>query len=85
MTRYFMTFDEEEIRQITRLLHKVSANASSDAYSPAEKRLMQRMLDNREVILSLLYAISKDAIAVNQRGRDKILNLIRGVERICSS
>ena len=75
-------YDPELVR-MEGILHKLADDTPLSAFTPDEVALMRRMRENRDVILAQLYTIAKDAIAVNDRGRRKILALIRGVERIC--
>jgi hypothetical protein len=78
-----MVLDEVEIHQLLVLFKKLSEGAGG--FTPEEKDLMRRLRENRDAVLPELYAISGEAIGRNQRGREKLLLLIKAVERICGA
>jgi hypothetical protein len=76
-----MILDDVEIHRLLGLFAKLSQGAS--AFTPEEEDLMRRLRENRDTILTELYAISGNAVARNRRGREKLLLLVKAVERIC--
>lgn len=83
MKPWFMPLDLWEIDRIQGILAKLADEAPENAFTEEERAIMRRLREHREVVLAELYAIAKDAIPQNRRGREKILSLIRGVEKIC--
>ena len=78
-----MLGDELDIVRMETILRKLADEAPTSAFTADEQAMMRRLRENRDAILAQLYTIAKDAIARNDRGRRKILAVIRGVERIC--
>ncbi len=72
-----------DLARMDAIIRKLADDTSPSAFTPEEQAVMRQMRENRETILAHLYAISKDATGRNDRGRKKIMALIRGVERIC--
>ncbi|MCZ7585148.1 MAG: hypothetical protein M5R36_18465 [Deltaproteobacteria bacterium] len=73
--------DEREIAQMQMLLMKLASGAMTQNFTPEEIRIMARLRENKETILQILHHEMQMVAATNARGRDKINNLIRMVEK----
>ncbi len=62
---------------ITKLAHKASN------FTPREHELMEMLKRNRDVILPQLRALTEMHKGANSAGREKLENLVEGIERIC--
>jgi hypothetical protein len=63
--------------------HEAGLGRHDAEFHEEEVALLEKMRANKETILRILYEEMNLATSVNARGRDKINNLIRMVEKIC--
>jgi hypothetical protein len=72
-----------ETYQMMVLIEKLATGQSMQNYTDEEVRLLAKMRDQKELILSILQEELGNAQPRNKQGREKIDNLIRVVEKFC--
>ena len=74
---------DQEVAGMQVLIMKLASGVLTQNFTPEEAELIQKMRENKETILRILYDELKMVHSANDRGREKLDNLIRMVEKIC--
>ena len=72
-----------EAQQMLALIAKLATGKFSQNYTKEEIRLLTKMREQKELILAILYSEIEKVVPINERGNEKINNLLRMVEKIC--
>ncbi len=72
-----------EAQQMLALIAKLATGQFTQNYTKEEIQLLAKMRGQKEMILSILYAEIEKVVPINERGNEKINNLLRMVEKIC--
>ena len=75
--------NQTEIARMQVLIMKLASGVMTQNFTQEEVALLEKMRANKETILKILHEEMRLATSVNDRGREKINNLIRMVEKIC--
>jgi len=65
------------------LIAKLAKKATT--FTPREHELMELLRQNRDVILPQIRTVAQLYKGANRAGREKLENLIEGVEKICKA
>lgn len=76
-------FNPALIAELEVLLAKLAHRAPN--FTPREYQLMELLKENRDVVIQQLRSITQAHKGTNAAGREKLQNLIEGIERICKS
>jgi hypothetical protein len=74
-------FNPTIIAELEMLISKLAHRAPN--FTPREYQLMELLRQHRDVVLPQLEAITRSHMGTNTAGREKLDNLVRGIERIC--
>ncbi|MBZ0271999.1 hypothetical protein K8I61_08175 [bacterium] len=75
--------NEQEIAQMQVLIMKLASGVLTQNFTREEWELITRIRGSRETILRILHEELAQVAKANTRGRDKIKNLTRMIEKIC--
>lgn len=73
----------ELMAELEVLIAKLSRKATT--FTPREHQLMELLREHRDVILPQIRTVAQMYKGANRAGREKLENLIEGIEKICRS